>query len=139
MFQKRNVETTPERSKLMSRVRQSGTNVELAVREIVGRLGYDFKTNVSSLPGSPDLADPEHKWAVFVNGCFWHAHEGCERWTIPKRNRAFWMRKFLANRDRDKRKVAELEEDGYSVLVIWQCELDDETSLEIKISDFLKA
>jgi len=134
---KSEIATTPERSRLMASVRQSGTSVELAVRRIVERLGVHYQTKMSDLPGSPDLANREHMWAIFVHGCFWHAHRGCSLSQIPRSNRAFWKKKFSDNRRRDKENIRRLKEIGYSVLVVWQCELKNEEKLEKKIYEFL--
>jgi DNA mismatch endonuclease (patch repair protein) len=121
----------------MSRVRQSGTSAELAVRKIVDSCGVNFQTEATDLPGTPDLVNRERRWVIFVNGCFWHAHENCPRGTLPKRNRAFWEKKFADNRRRDEKNVENLEKMGYSVLVVWECELKDETKLGKKIKRFL--
>ena len=129
--------TTPERSRLMARVKQSGTAAELAVQKIVESCGVDFQTEAHDLPGTPDLVNRERRWAIFVNGCFWHAHEDCPKGTLPKRNRAFWEQKFADNRRRDEKNVNDLEKMGYSVLVVWECELKDETKLGKKIQCFL--
>lgn len=121
----------------MARVRQSSTAIELAVREIVQECGGDFETNVANLPGRPDLVNRREMWAIFVHGCFWHAHEGCKRATIPKRNREFWMKKFSDNKDRDLKKTKRLKQLDYSVLVVWECELEDKKKLKKKIFNFL--
>jgi DNA mismatch endonuclease (patch repair protein) len=123
----------------MSRVRQTGTNIELKVRKMVDKLGFAFETNTSSIPGSPDLSNLERRWAIFVHGCFWHAHEDCVKWKLPKQNRDFWKKKFERNRERDKRKIQSLQSEGYNVLVIWECELNDAQKSVNRISDFLKA
>lgn len=137
MSNKIDIVTTPERSQLMSRVRQSGTAAELAVRKIVSSCGVNFQTEATDLPGTPDLVNRERRWVIFVNGCFWHAHENCPRGTLPKRNRAFWEKKFADNRRRDEKNVKDLEKMGYSVLVVWECELKDETKLGKQIKRFL--
>ena len=131
------VVTTPERSHLMASVRQTGTSAELAVRRIVSRLGYVYATKATDLSGTPDIVSRGGKWAIFVNGCFWHAHSGCARWRIPKRNRAFWSRKFSENRRRDRRNIELLKKKGYSVLVVWECNLEDRKKLARTIGQFL--
>ena len=100
--------TDPARSDLMRRVRQSGTGAELCLAEAFRGLGMRYRKNVKSLPGSPDFANKARKWAIFVNGCFWHHHKGCSRATVPTRNRAFWLSKFEANRLRDEGKTRRL-------------------------------
>lgn len=133
------IRTTPSRSRLMARVRQHGTAAEVAVREVVHRCGRRFRTRARDLPGTPDIVNRTKRWAVFVNGCFWHAHAGCSRSTIPKNNRAFWRKKFADNKRRDRQKKERLGELGYSVLTVWECELEDLAVLEQKVRAFLTA
>jgi len=121
----------------MARVRQSNTSAEIEVRKIAQECGAEFETNVTELPGSPDLANRKELWAIFVHGCFWHAHESCKRATVPKKNREFWVKKFSANKKRDLKKIQRLEQLGYSVLVIWECGLENKKKLKKKILDFL--
>lgn len=131
------IPTTPERSKLMSRVRQSGTALEIKVQSIFESLDVNYQMNVNELPGRPDLVNTADKWAVFVHGCFWHAHENCRLWKIPKTNSEFWKAKFTNNKERDIRKYKELSQIGYKVLVIWECELAEERKLISRIRQFL--
>lgn len=114
--------TDPERRALMRRVRKVGTPAEDKVARICRELGLSYRRNVKSLPGSPDLANRSRRWAVFVNGCFWHAHSGCRKATVPKRNNEFWTSKFAANRRRDARKIRELRALGYRVMLVWECQ-----------------
>jgi DNA mismatch endonuclease (patch repair protein) len=116
--------TDPVRSDLMRHVRQKGTGAEGRVARMLWDVGLRYRRNVKSLPGSPDFANKSGKWAVFVNGCFWHHHGGCPRATIPKRNRAFWTQKFRANKSRDAAKIERLHRQGFCVMTIWECELD---------------
>jgi len=121
----------------MARVRQEGTSAEIAVRKILDDLDIEYEVNVKDLPGSPDLVNSDREWAIFVHGCFWHAHEGCSRWKIPSKNREYWEEKFERNKERDKQKLEQLVEIDYSVLVVWECELGDKAKLENRIRDFL--
>jgi DNA mismatch endonuclease (patch repair protein) len=113
----------------LSRQKQRDTGPELAVRRMVHRLGRRFRVDNRDLPGSPDLANRARKWALFVHGCFWHAHSGCARATLPKSNRGYWISKFEANKERDDRKVAELRARGFYVVVVWECELKHDEAL----------
>ncbi len=131
------LKTTKQRSALMSRVRQSSTKPELEVRKLMHEMGIRFRTKAHDLPGSPDIINRSKKWAIFVHGCFWHAHRGCYRFSIPKSNREFWKKKFEDNSKRDKKKIKEIENLGYSVLIIWQCELDNLDKLKDKILQFM--
>lgn len=114
--------TDAKRSALMRRVRQRGTRAEEEVGAVLRSLGLCYRRNVRSLPGSPDFANKRKKWAIFVNGCFWHRHDGCVRTTTPTRNRDFWLAKFAANKARDKMTAMLLREMGFNVLVVWECE-----------------
>src|SRR5687768_13330933 len=93
--------TTPQRSRLMGRVRQRGTTPELAVRSALRQLGVSYRLNARELPGSPDVANRSKRFAVFVHGCYWHRHPGCRLTTTPSTNVDFWLEKFSANQARD--------------------------------------
>lgn len=121
---------TPARSASMRRVRQRDTPAEMAVRRALHSLGARFRVNVRGLPGSPDIANRSRKKAVFVHGCFWHRHPGCRRATTPRKNEDFWIAKFEANVDRDRRKASELRDLGYDVLTVWECEAESESLFE---------
>ncbi|MDQ3032731.1 MAG: very short patch repair endonuclease [Myxococcota bacterium] len=107
----------------MGGIRQRGTAPELEVRRLLREAGRHFRTSNRDLPGSPDAANRRWRWAIFVHGCYWHRHSGCAKATIPKRNAAFWLAKFAANVERDRRSVRELRARGYHVLTIWECQL----------------
>jgi len=106
----------------MSRVRQRGTDIEVVVRQFVADLGHRSRSCVTSLPGSPDLANKTHRWAIFVHGCFWHGHD-CPAGNLPKRNRGWWEVKIVANRMRDRKKIGALHKAGYRCLTLWGCEV----------------
>jgi DNA mismatch endonuclease (patch repair protein) len=130
--------TDPDRSALMRRVRQRGTSPEIIVARICRDLGLRYRLNVKSLPGSPDLANKTKRWAIFVNGCFWHHHTACNLATTPKRNGGFWRKKFRANRLRDTRKIKELRALGYRVAVVWQCETIEQETLRNRLQIWAK-
>jgi DNA mismatch endonuclease (patch repair protein) len=119
-----------ETSARLGRIRQHGTSAELTVRKLLHALGRRFRVHNRDLPGSPDIANRSRKWAVFVHGCFWHRHAHCKRATTPSRNREFWLQKFDANVARDARVQAALREQGYRVLVVWECETEDVSRLK---------
>ncbi len=122
----------------MARVRQRGTAAEVVVATSLRSLGAHYRVNVRGLPGSPDFANRKRKWAVFVHGCFWHHHVGCNRATIPKSNKKFWREKFAANGRRDRRAVLDLRRFGYRVAVIWECETSDDDLVRRKLSKVLE-
>ncbi len=130
--------TDPARRALMQRVRQRGTPAEREVARVCRELGLHYRLNVKSLPGSPDLANKSHRWAIFVHGCFWHRHPGCHKATMPKRNAQFWRSKFKANRRRDAAKIDALRADGFDVLVVWECEVADRKQLRSRIQRWPK-
>ena len=110
------------RSLIMASVRQRNTGPEMALRRALHHLGLRYRLHNRKLPGTPDLAFPRFKSVIFVHGCFWHSH-GCKFSTIPATRREFWLQKFEANRERDKKKIEQLQEIGWRVLVVWECAL----------------
>jgi DNA mismatch endonuclease (patch repair protein) len=114
----------------MRRQRQKDTKPEVLVRSLLHRSGHRFRASNRDLPGSPDAANRTRQWAVFVHGCYWHAHQGCPRHTVPLRNREFWEEKFAQNRARDARVAAELRDRGYVVVTVWECEVEQPRTLE---------
>lgn len=130
------LDTTPERSALMKRVRREGTAPELAVRELLYSTGGRYRLNVDDLPGSPDIANKSRSKAIFVHGCFWHFHRGCHRASVPDRNSGYWRQKLERNRQRDHRKQELLAVRGFDVLVVWECELEDLPSLRDRLQSF---
>ena len=118
---------TPEkRSDVMSRIRSGDTKPERAVRSMLHRLGYRFTVNGprnKTLPGRPDVVLPKYRTVVFVHGCFWHGHEHCRDFRLPKTRREWWRRKIEGNRARDARVEAELRAKGWHVVTIWSCAL----------------
>jgi DNA mismatch endonuclease (patch repair protein) len=107
----------------MARIRSSNTSPEIALRRELHRLGLRFTLGNKKLPGKPDLVFPRHRAVVFVHGCFWHRHPGCNIATTPKSNTVFWQEKFDRNVARDARVIGELEQLGWRVFVAWECEV----------------
>ena len=110
------------RSALMSRIRGKDTKPEIVVRRTLHSLGYRYRLHAKELPGSPDIVMRPRKKAIFVHGCFWHAHEGCGIARIPKTRAEFWENKFGRNRARDLRNTRMLVDEGWRVLTIWECQ-----------------
>lgn len=123
----------------MSRIRGRNTAPERAVRSILHRLGFRFRLHVRGLPGSPDIVLPRHRTAVFVHGCYWHRHPGCRAATTPSSNQAFWLAKFSENVARDSIKQESLENAGWRVFVVWECEIPDGKSMRRVIDHLVKA
>ncbi|MBR2862465.1 MAG: DNA mismatch endonuclease Vsr [Bacteroidaceae bacterium] len=117
---------TPEqRKRNMSAIKGRDTKPEVLVRKLLHRLGYRFRIQRKDLPGKPDIVLPKHKTAIFINGCFWHRHEGCKYASTPSTNSDFWKKKFAANVERDARNYAALKDQGWNVLIIWECEVKE--------------
>jgi len=129
--------TREARSELMGRIRSTGTSPELRAEEAARRLRRRPATHDRSLPGRPDMAFPRSKAAVFVHGCFWHQHRGCQKARTPKSNKAFWAAKFAANRARDRRAARGLRAMGWRVLTVWECETKDAAALQERLGRFL--
>ncbi len=127
-----------ERSERMGRVRNKDTKPEMWVRRLVHSLGYRYRLHYGRLPGRPDIAFPERKKVIFVHGCFWHRHEGCSRCRMPKSRREYWAPKLEKNRLRDIENRAKLEELGWDVLVVWECETEEAAGLPGRIMSFLE-
>ena len=111
------------RSYMMSRIRSSGTKPEETVRKYLFSRGLRYRKNVKTLPGTPDIVFPKYKTVVFVNGCFWHGHENCRCFRMPKSNVEYWEKKISRNIARDKAAREELSALGWNVITVWECEL----------------
>ena len=107
----------------MSRIQGKNTSPELLLRSLLHRQGYRFRLHDKSLPGKPDIVLPKYKTVIFVNGCFWHRHEGCQYTTVPKSRAEFWAEKFRLNVERDYKNAERLRASGWHVIVVWECEL----------------
>ena len=119
-----------KRSEIMRAIKSKNTSPEKRVRSAAHSLGLRFRLHRSDLPGSPDLLFPKRKVALFVHGCFWHRHKNCSVAKTPKTNTEFWVRKFERNMERDLENSRKLEENGWKVLVIWECETKTQESIE---------
>lgn len=112
-------------SRRLARVRRRDTTPEQQLRALLRDLGIRVRSTERSLPGSPDVVSIKGGWAIQVNGCFWHRHAGCARATLPKRNRDLWTEKFAANVERDRRLARALRSQGFRLLVVWECQLEE--------------
>lgn len=126
------------RSWNMSRIGSKNTEPELLVRSILHELGYRFRLHVRSLPGTPDIVLPRWQAAIFVDGCFWHRHQGCKYAYTPKTRLSFWKAKFQQNIQRDKRTAQALRSLGWSAYVIWECETRDSNALKRRLMAVFK-
>lgn len=111
------------RSFNMSRIRGKNTKPEEVVAKYLFSQGFRYRRNVRNLPGTLDIVMKKYKTVIFVNGCFWHAHEGCKYFVLPDNNKKFWEEKLFRNRERDFEKKIQLEKLEWKVITIWECEL----------------
>lgn len=111
------------RSYNMSCIKGKNTKPEEQVRKYLFSLGFRYRKNDKRLPGTPDIVLPKYKTVIFVNGCFWHGHKGCKYFVYPESNAEFWRNKIETNIERDRRKSLELEQQGWKVIVVWECQL----------------
>lgn len=111
------------RSYNMSKIRSTGTKPEEIVRKYLFSKGLRYRKNVKTLPGKPDIVLPKYKTIVFVNGCFWHGHQKCKYFVMPKSNREYWENKISNNIVRDQKNYEHLATLGWNVLIVWECEL----------------
>ncbi len=114
--------TKEVRSRNMSRIRSTNTKPEETVRKNLFSKGFRYRKNVRTLPGCPDIVLPKYKTVIFVNGCFWHKHD-CPRFIWPSSNTEYWHSKISRNVERDKVNHRELENNGWNVLIVWECQL----------------
>ena len=117
------VHTPEQRSYNMSRIHGKNTKPEELVRKYLFSQGFRYRKNDARLPGKPDIVLPKYKTVIFVNGCFWHGHEGCRYFIWPKNNAEFWKAKISGNIQRDEQCIHLLKDQGWNVLVVWECEL----------------
>ena len=110
-------------NKRLASVHSKDTMPEILVREYLWRKGFRYRLNVPRLPGHPDIVLKKYRTCVFVNGCFWHGHENCKYFKMPRTNTAFWEKKLSRNKERDKEEQRKLAEMGWHIIVVWECQL----------------
>ena len=120
----------------MAAIKGKDTQPEVIVRGTVHAMGYRYRLHFKSLPGTPDLVFPGRRKIIEVRGCFWHRHPGCFRAATPGTRWEFWQAKFQATLDRDARNLASLEAAGWTIMVVWECEVKDR-NLADRLRDFL--
>ena len=124
------------RSYNMSRIRSKNTKPEELVRKYLFSKGLRYRKNDKRYPGHPDIVLPKYKTVIFVNGCFWHMHENCPGFVMPKSNLEYWIPKLTRNKQRDENNINQLKEMGWNVIVIWECELKKD-NIEKTLCDLL--
>ncbi len=107
----------------MSKIRSKDTKPELTVRRFLYSHGFRYRLHVKGMAGKPDIVLPKYKTVIFVQGCFWHGHEGCKYYVVPKTNTEWWLTKIKGNIDKDNRSNSLLKAEGWRVIYIWECGL----------------
>lgn len=127
---------TPEqRSRCMAAIKGKDTKPEMIVRKYLFSRGLRFRVQVRKLPGNPDIVLPKYKTVIFVNGCFWHGHEGCKYFRLPKSNVEFWKEKIERNIERDRESMRALLDLGWKVIRVWECELRNKANREETLNE----
>jgi DNA mismatch endonuclease (patch repair protein) len=126
-----------KRSAVMARVKSQDTRPELLIRRILTDLGARYRLHRKDLPGSPDVAMPGRRLAIFVHGCFWHGHDCARGSRVPKANRDYWLAKVGRTKARDGRNLADLTAAGWRVETVWECEMKDRPALAARLADLL--
>ena len=134
---KMDIVTPEKRSEMMSGIRGKDTRPELMVRKYLHGLGFRFRLQKRIGKARPDLVLPKWKTCVFIHGCYWHRHTGCKLASVPKSNSKFWVEKFAANVQRDKKNTEELEAIGWSVGIIWECNVRSGKFRETDLSSLI--
>ena len=124
------VHSPEKRSYNMSRIRCKDTKPEELVRKYLFSQGFRYRKNDARLPGKPDIVLPKYKTVIFVNGCFWHGHDGCRYFVVPKTNTDFWLNKIQGNKSRDASIVEELTRLNWKIITVWECELKRNHGIE---------
>ena len=126
------------RSHVMSRIKSKGIKPEVFVRQLLHSLGYRYRLHRTDLPGRPDLVFPSRRRVVFVPGCFWHYHPGCDQAHIPASNRDYWLPKLTRTRAKDTHNTSALRGEGWGVMTVWECQLKRVQVVTQRLIDFLE-
>lgn len=120
----------------MSQIKGKNTKPEMLVRKFLFSNGFRYRLHVKNMPGKPDIVLPKYKAVVFINGCFWHAHEGCKYYVIPKTRTEWWLNKLNTNKQKDSENFLKLAASGWQIIAIFECELKP-TKLNQTLSNLL--
>lgn len=118
------------RSYNMSQIKGKDTKPELLVRKFLFSMGFRFRLHDKKLSGKPDIVLPKYESVIFVHGCFWHGHNGCKKFVIPKTRTDFWLNKFKTNISNDKKNMTALRKEGWKVITVWECQLRNEKTFD---------
>ncbi len=111
----------------MSQIKGKDTKPEILVRKFLFSKGFRYRLHVKTLPGKPDIVLPKYKTVIFVHGCFWHGHEGCKYFVVPKTRTDWWLNKINSNKTNDKKAIASLKKNRWKIITLWECDLKPTT------------
>ena len=111
------------RSYNMSRIKGKDTKPEMLVRRFLHKNGFRYRLHVKDLPGKPDIVLPKYKTVIFIHGCFWHGHEGCKYYVVPKTRTEWWLNKIQGNSANDQKHAEYFQSKGWKIIIIWTCNL----------------
>lgn len=131
------IKSKTDRSINMSRIRGEDTKPEIITRKYLHAEGLRFRLHKKELPGKPDIVLSKYRVVIFVNGCFWHAHEGCKDFVWPRTNQNFWKKKIESNIKRDKSNYTLLNELGWRVITVWECQIKNKRDREVYLSELV--
>lgn len=120
------VHSKETRSFNMSRIKGKDTKPEILVRKYLFSQGLRYRLYSKTLPGRPDIVLPKYRTVIFIHGCFWHGHEGCRYFVIPKTRTEWWLNKINTNRENDRKNCELLKEMRWNVITVWECSLRKE-------------
>jgi len=123
------VHTLEQRAYNMSRIKSKNTRPELEIRKLLFKRGFRYRLHRKDLPGKPDLVFTKYKAVIFINGCFWHYHN-CRLFKMPETRKAWWKKKLTKNKMRDKKKLSQLLNGGWRVMIIWECSFRGKKKIE---------
>ena len=126
-----------KRSEIMSKISGKETKPEILVRKFLFSKGFRYRKNDKRLFGKPDIVLPKYKTVIFIHGCFWHNHENCPKSAFPQTNYEFWKNKIQGNTERDKKNQKQLQEIGWKVIILWQCQIKNRNLFENSMNDLV--
>jgi DNA mismatch endonuclease (patch repair protein) len=132
------VHSKETRSYNMSRIKNKNTKPEILIRQFLHKNGFRYRLHVKNMPGKPDIVLPKYKTVIFINGCFWHGHNGCKYFKTPKTRTEWWLNKINTNINNDIKATKSLIDLGWKIITIWECEVKLKGNFTVRSNQLLK-